>query len=112
MIRRPPRSTLFPYTTLFRSFNDKYDRFGTNHRFYQMIDVKGDTLRMKAFLEDNSLYDDVEIIKPASAPVRVIDNARHIPEILEQPWLKGRKAKKFCEGVERWKKRKEFRANR
>src|SRR5256885_9826529 len=32
MIRRPPRSTLFPYTTLFRSnratyrFNDKFDR--------------------------------------------------------------------------------------
>ena len=24
MIRRPPRSTLFPYTTLFRSTNDKY----------------------------------------------------------------------------------------
>src|SRR3712207_7813681 len=23
MIRRPPRSTLFPYTTLFRSINDK-----------------------------------------------------------------------------------------
>src|SRR5258708_17977689 len=23
MIRRPPRSTLFPYTTLFRSFRDK-----------------------------------------------------------------------------------------
>src|SRR2546430_3701169 len=23
MIRRPPRSTLFPYTTLFRSFNDE-----------------------------------------------------------------------------------------
>src|SRR2546422_7355961 len=26
MIRRPPRSTLFPYTTLFRSF---FDRFST-----------------------------------------------------------------------------------
>src|SRR2546430_5116073 len=26
MIRRPPRSTLFPYTTLFRSRND-FDRF-------------------------------------------------------------------------------------
>src|SRR5690349_22894445 len=25
MIRRPPRSTLFPYTTLFRSFADQYD---------------------------------------------------------------------------------------
>src|SRR5689334_23553044 len=23
MIRRPPRSTLFPYTTLFRSYNDQ-----------------------------------------------------------------------------------------
>src|SRR5687767_15629358 len=26
MIRRPPRSTLFPYTTLFRSSTDHYDR--------------------------------------------------------------------------------------
>src|SRR2546430_5822643 len=26
MIRRPPRSTLFPYTTLFRSWNGLYDR--------------------------------------------------------------------------------------
>src|SRR2546427_3468807 len=25
MIRRPPRSTLFPYTTLFRSVNDRVD---------------------------------------------------------------------------------------
>src|SRR5258708_18696308 len=25
MIRRPPRSTLFPYTTLFRSLNERYD---------------------------------------------------------------------------------------
>src|SRR3712207_8393447 len=24
MIRRPPRSTLFPYTTLFRSFDDRH----------------------------------------------------------------------------------------
>src|SRR2546426_11203217 len=27
MIRRPPRSTLFPYTTLFRSTNDPYWSF-------------------------------------------------------------------------------------
>src|SRR2546422_7708552 len=26
MIRRPPRSTLFPYTTLFRSVHDGHDR--------------------------------------------------------------------------------------
>src|SRR5260221_11393971 len=28
MIRRPPRSTLFPYTTLFRSVNDAIDCVG------------------------------------------------------------------------------------
>src|SRR5438094_7057368 len=27
MIRRPPRSTLFPYTTLFRSFDEDRDGF-------------------------------------------------------------------------------------
>src|SRR2546422_6262892 len=27
MIRRPPRSTLFPYTTLFRSLNNEMDDF-------------------------------------------------------------------------------------
>src|SRR3712207_7564919 len=27
MIRRPPRSTLFPYTTLFRSAHDRRDHF-------------------------------------------------------------------------------------
>src|SRR5260221_1742025 len=28
MIRRPPRSTLFPYTTLFRSLDGNFHRFG------------------------------------------------------------------------------------
>src|SRR5256885_5264113 len=38
MIRRPPRSTLFPYTTLFRSegnaepFNSKQQRHGAGHQ--------------------------------------------------------------------------------
>src|SRR2546422_3832357 len=32
MIRRPPRSTLFPYTTLFRSAHLTGDRVGIEHR--------------------------------------------------------------------------------
>src|SRR2546430_12420077 len=34
MIRRPPRSTLFPYTTLFRSYFEPFRHFrpGTLHR--------------------------------------------------------------------------------
>src|SRR2546426_4089251 len=31
MIRRPPRSTLFPYTTLFRSDADRIVRLGVSH---------------------------------------------------------------------------------
>src|SRR2546429_3831701 len=34
MIRRPPRSTLFPYTTLFRSPDDRWI-FTTNNPFFQ-----------------------------------------------------------------------------
>src|SRR3712207_8997480 len=32
MIRRPPRSTLFPYTTLFRSFKVSQCAFTNSHR--------------------------------------------------------------------------------
>src|SRR3712207_7190015 len=32
MIRRPPRSTLFPYTTLFRSLGSRYDDVGRSVR--------------------------------------------------------------------------------
>src|SRR2546430_11833947 len=32
MIRRPPRSTLFPYTTLFRSPRDSHPRHRADHR--------------------------------------------------------------------------------
>src|SRR5258708_16473548 len=35
MIRRPPRSTLFPYTTLFRSNNE--EKLIRNHGFYDLI---------------------------------------------------------------------------
>src|SRR3989442_11834084 len=42
MIRRPPRSTLFPYTTLFRSLD---------HLFDQVVVVRGDErLDRKPFL--------------------------------------------------------------
>src|SRR2546429_6769929 len=32
MIRRPPRSTLFPYTTLFRSFGVPTNQYAANNR--------------------------------------------------------------------------------
>src|SRR2546430_11270210 len=38
MIRRPPRSTLFPYTTLFRSIRHKYLET-VSHAFLSAIDA-------------------------------------------------------------------------
>jgi len=36
MIRRPPRSTLFPYTTLFRSDDESQARDLATERFHQL----------------------------------------------------------------------------
>src|ERR1039457_5434980 len=38
MIRRPPRSTLFPYTTLFRSTIDAHDESEQAAGFYTMME--------------------------------------------------------------------------
>src|SRR3712207_7702521 len=40
MIRRPPRSTLFPYTTLFRSFTDPGLRGPEDYRDYLRMAVE------------------------------------------------------------------------
>src|SRR2546429_6001978 len=40
MIRRPPRSTLFPYTTLFRSHPDVGQRVGRVRRAFDRIDIE------------------------------------------------------------------------
>src|SRR5438067_13278648 len=38
MLRRPPRSTLFPYTTLFRSAGKLRDFFPRDHALHQRVD--------------------------------------------------------------------------
>src|SRR2546430_13759360 len=47
MIRRPPRSTLFPYTTLFRSVVavGERDRLGALWRVGDLVDVEVELLR-------------------------------------------------------------------
>src|SRR5438034_6585783 len=37
MIRRPPRSTLFPYTTLFRSWESSFGAIGTHNVYNNNI---------------------------------------------------------------------------
>src|SRR2546427_2531478 len=48
MIRRPPRSTLFPYTTLFRSLKTRAGELDANHAFafgLRISDMNGAALR-------------------------------------------------------------------
>src|SRR5258708_25847016 len=67
MIRRPPRSTLFPYTTLFRSQTDHLKAYGLTYRAIQaglkaewLLNYRGgsflipdlDALRRDAALKD------------------------------------------------------------
>ena len=44
MLRRPPRSTLFPYTTLFRSH-------GSNPENYELIIPPGETAQLKVYYD-------------------------------------------------------------
>src|SRR3712207_7928602 len=48
MIRRPPRSTLFPYTTLFRSAN----RVGAGRRARVLHEVDAAVVARKAVVQD------------------------------------------------------------
>src|SRR2546430_5357496 len=41
MIRRPPRSTLFPYTTLFRSLPNRLKRGSPYHRAHDVVPPHG-----------------------------------------------------------------------
>src|SRR2546429_9951211 len=50
MIRRPPRSTLFPYTTLFRSKCMPLRNLSTNHGSRKRS-ITGDAERMKTMAE-------------------------------------------------------------
>src|SRR2546430_12491793 len=49
MIRRPPRSTLFPYTTLFRSAEHLDSGRGSAHRRHHLLrrDLSGEDLRTR-----------------------------------------------------------------
>src|SRR3712207_7427916 len=52
MIRRPPRSTLFPYTTLFRSHTQLYEPVSGAAAHSRLLFVprgQGDALRRKPF---------------------------------------------------------------
>src|SRR5258708_11456465 len=70
MIRRPPRSTLFPYTTLFRSLAERDARITQLERANQLL------LARIALVEANAQrlsIDPAELWKPVTPPPRLVD---------------------------------------
>src|SRR5256885_13310981 len=72
MIRRPPRSTLFPYTTLFRSLVDRACRIALDHRGVCTIIVPNDVAELKAVESPprthGSVYSSVGYTRPRVLP--------------------------------------------
>src|SRR3712207_9240635 len=80
MIRRPPRSTLFPYTTLFRSLKDSFDTlYAEGETAPKMLSVglhcrlvgrPGRAAALARFLDYVASHEDVWV-------ARRVDIARH-----------------------------------
>src|SRR5688572_11185315 len=86
MIRRQPRSTLFPYTTLFRSFHIALDRYDFLHWFDGRV-VSGEEKTRKPFHDFYNKLLDRYNVKPSQA-VFVDDNLRNI-KAAEELGIKG-----------------------
>src|SRR5256885_11866509 len=83
MIRRPPRSTLFPYTTLFRSYllaaagatghrGDSVDKAGIGHPFHTRQYVAGLELGHREFLVANCVCRSEEHTSELQSPCNLV----------------------------------------
>src|SRR3712207_8940132 len=89
MIRRPPRSTLFPYTTLFRSLNARFQ--ATKFREGYDQDEVDDFLD-RAITTLRAVPARIPAANPSLAPVPVIDVVRprseeHTSELQSRQYL-------------------------
>src|SRR2546430_10350753 len=84
MIRRPPRSTLFPYTTLFRSISRSFAATG-------QFDWRGERVDGSISASDfvAALSGDRSGLKArlASAPLKLARSEEHTSELQSQPTI-------------------------
>src|SRR3712207_7467914 len=84
MIRRPPRSTLFPYTTLFRSLDDVGQRAGgtgerhVDHRVSMLVD--GHSV-------DQAQVDDVDAELGVDDVMQGLRSEEHTSELQSRQYL-------------------------
>src|SRR3989454_8747984 len=84
MIRRPPRSTLFPYTTLFRSVLHDADDQPTEDRTRDRVEPAQDHDREDLEAHEREMHIDAEHAAP-DHPAQGRDDPRHRPREREVP---------------------------
>src|SRR2546428_14108430 len=96
MIRRPPRSTLFPYTTLFRSelfrliceMREQLDREAIGSFILSMTHDVQDVLGAYLFAKEAGLFADAAGTESCTVPIaplfQSIDDLRRAPGIVRQ----------------------------
>src|SRR5687768_18267999 len=80
MIRRPPRSTLFPYTTLFRSFVFTLDTFGLPKGAPNRSGAI-DLLKVMGSREGQNAFNVVKGSIPARTDIDVTRSEEHTSEL-------------------------------
>src|SRR5260221_2760006 len=85
MIRRPPRSTLFPYTTLFRSLIERAGAHGGAQRELQLpVQVLGGLLQLRSEEHTSELQSHSDLVcrllLEKKKKLRSAPDVRHTPE--------------------------------
>src|SRR3712207_7970134 len=83
MIRRPPRSTLFPYTTLFRSLIEEYA--GDESIPYLLKRLRDVAERFRALFESDAAFD--AFFPALSARTDLARSEEHTSELQSRQYL-------------------------
>ncbi len=89
-------------------FDDSFDKFGISSRYYQTVDIAGDTLRLAAYeVYVHTLYDSLLIVKdPSGQTPRIVDLGRDIPEYMEfTPDPDSKKDQDYAKRIDEYKQR-------
>lgn len=86
-------------------FNDRFDKYGISSRYYQTVDIVGDTLTLAAYeVYGKTLYDSLRIVKSGDNTF-IADYGRSIPEYMEYtPEPGNKKDHAFAERVADYKR--------
>src|SRR3712207_7595655 len=90
MIRRPPRSTLFPYTTLFRSFPERpaaeHPAGAAAHRHLDLALVVGE-VHPRAQQHPRPLADPVQLLQVLLELLVAVRSEEHTSELQSRQYL-------------------------